>query len=107
MEFDESQHFTEPRRISLEKYPEDLKLGFDRNQLIDLCAKIKGKDNGPPYRDEQRAWYDTLKDFLPTIKGLRPTVRLFARDSVWCDFDPRNSSDVDRFKRFLEFPSEP
>ena len=32
VEFDESQHFTLPRRISLERYPEDLELGFDRKR---------------------------------------------------------------------------
>ncbi len=101
VEFDESQHFTEPRRIALKNYPENLELGFDKEKWIALCKRIKAKDSDPPYRDEQRAWYDTLRDFLPTIKGLKPTVRLFAKDYVWCSFDPNNSSDIKRFKSIL------
>lgn len=61
IEFDESQHFTPPRKITLENYPDELKLGFDRGKWIKLCEKINAKDNDPPYRDEQRAWYDTLR----------------------------------------------
>jgi len=101
LEFDESQHFTLPRRIALERYPDDLKVGFRRERWIRLCKRIDSKDNDPPYRDEQRAWYDTLRDFLPAIRGLKPTVRLFARDFVWCSLNPENPSDVMRFKNIL------
>lgn len=102
VEFDELQHFTEPRRIALENYLEKLELGFNRERWIELCKRIKAKDNDPPYRDEQRAWYDTLRDFLPVIKNLKPTVRLFAKDYVWCSFDPNSSSDVKRFENILK-----
>ncbi len=102
VEFDETQHFTEPRRIALEKYPEELELGFDRERWIKLCMGFNAKDNDPIYRDEQRAWYDTLRDFLPAIKGLKPTVRLFAKDYVWCSFDPDNQSDVKKFENLLK-----
>ena len=101
LEFDESQHFTLPRKIALERYPDDLKMGFSRERWMMLCQRIDSKDNDPPYRDEQRAWYDTLRDFLPAIKGLKPTVRLFARDFVWCSLDPDDPSDVRRFKNLL------
>ena len=101
LEFDESQHFTLPRKIALERYPDDLKRGFSRERWIRLCERIDSKDNDPPYRDEQRAWYDTLRDFLPAIIGLKPTVRLFARDFVWCSLDPEDPSDVRRFKNIL------
>jgi len=101
VEFDESQHFTEMRKITLENYPEKLELGFDRKKWIELCEKINSKDNNPSYRDEQRAWYDTLRDFLPSIKGLKPTVRLFSKDCIWCNFDPNISSDVEKFKSIL------
>jgi hypothetical protein len=100
VEFDESQHFTLPRKITLEHYPE-LELGFDKKRWLMLCEKIKAKDNNPPYRDEQRAWYDTLRDFLPAIKGLKPTVRLFASDLVWCDLNPNNPADIERFKSIM------
>lgn len=103
VEFDESQHFTLPRKITLGNYPEKLKLGFDRERCIALCDKINAKDNHPPYRDEQRAWYDTLRDFLPAIiEGLKPTIRLFARDFVWCSLDPNNPSNVKRFENILK-----
>lgn len=101
VEFDERQHFTEPRRIALEMYPEDLEFGFDIKRWIELCEKINAKDNDPPYRDEQRAWYDTLRDFLPAIQGLKPTIRLFAKDYVWCNLDPNNPSDVKKFENIL------
>ncbi|MEM4713768.1 MAG: hypothetical protein QXQ61_04375, partial [Candidatus Bathyarchaeia archaeon] len=55
VEFDESQHFTLPRKIALEKYPDELELGFNRAKWIALCEKINARDNDPPYRDEQRA----------------------------------------------------
>jgi hypothetical protein len=106
IEFDESQHFTLPRKITLKNYPEELKLGFDRKRWIKLCEKINAKDNDPPYRDEQRAWYDTIRDFLPIIKGLNPTIRLFANDFVWCSLDPNNPSDVKRFENLLKMTSQ-
>lgn len=101
VEFDESQHFTLPRRIALENYPSELELGFSREKWITLCENINARDNDPPYRDEQRAWYDTLRDFLPAIKGLKPTIRLFAEDFAWCSLDPTRISDIERFKKFL------
>lgn len=100
-EYDESQHFTQPRKIALEHYPEGLKLGFDRRRWIELCKKINARDNDPPYRDEQRAWYETIRDFLPAIKGFEPTVRVFMKDFVWCKLNPNNPVDVERFKNIL------
>jgi hypothetical protein len=102
VEFDESQHFTLPRRIALETYPNKRELGFNREKWIALCEKINAKDNDPPYRDEQRAWYDTLRDFMPEIQGLKPTIRLFAGDFAWCSLNPNNTSDVQRFSRYLK-----
>ena len=102
VEFDESQHFTLARKITLEKYPADLKLGFNREKWIRLCKKINAKDNNPAYRDEQRAWYDTLRDFLPAILGLKPTVRIFAKDFVWCSLNSENPKDVEKFRRMIQ-----
>lgn len=106
VEFDESQHFTVARKIALELYPNKMGIGFSTKKWIELCEKINAKDNYPPYRDEQRAWYDTLRDFLPEIKSLNPTIRLFARDFSWCSLNPNNTSDVQRFSRFLQKNSE-
>jgi predicted amidohydrolase len=101
VEFDESQHFTATRKITLEMYPNELGTGFSIKKWIELCEKINARDNHPTYRDEQRAWYDTLRDFLPVLIGLKPTVRLFARDFVWCSLDPENVSDVERFRSMI------
>ena len=102
VEFDESQHFTLPRKIALEHYPESLELGFDKKKWIRLCETIGAKDNDPPCRDEQRAWYDTLRDFLPSIRGLKPIVRLHSKDDVWCSLNPEKLSDVEKFKEMLK-----
>jgi hypothetical protein len=105
VEFDESQHFTACRAIALAAYPEDLLLGFDRRLWLERCHKISAKDNDPPYRDEQRAWYDTLRDFLPEFLDLKPTVRLYAgereRQGGWCNLDPERPQDVQTFRQIL------
>jgi len=108
VEFDESQHFTLPRKIALELYPDELESGFNRGKWIALCQKLDRRDNDRrgPYRDEQRAWYDTLRDFLPAIKGLKPTVRLFAGDLEWSRLNPDDTSDIERFRKLLGKPSE-
>ncbi len=102
VEFDESQHFTLPRKIALEHYPESLETGFDKKRWIHLSEKIRAKDSDPPHRDEQRAWYDTLRDFLPTVQGLKPTIRLYSKDYVWCSLSPESTSDVKKFKGILK-----
>ncbi|MDI9576973.1 MAG: hypothetical protein QM398_02415 [Thermoproteota archaeon] len=102
VEFDESQHFTSARKIALELYPEGLELGFDKKKWIDLCLKLNKKDNDPPYRDEQRAWYDTLRDFLPTVCNLAPTIRVYAQDFPWCTIDPENEAHRAQFVNLLK-----
>ena len=90
-EFDELQHFTVFRQKTLGVYPEDLALGFDRQAYLQLCVKHqemaiqKGTDrfrrktadfpffNG---RAAQRAFFDTFRDWLPPLHGLKPTLRL-------------------------------
>lgn len=80
VEFDESQHFTSPRKLALSVYADAHPLGFDARRWIELCEHHDARDNDPRYRDEQRAWYDTLRDLVPPIMGMQPTVRLYARD---------------------------
>jgi len=101
-EFDESQHFTIPRKLSLECYPHDLKLGFGKGKWMCLCDEIRAKDNDPPFRDEQRAWYDTLRDFVPEIKRLNATVRLYSKEIQWCSLDLKNFDDIEEFKNLIE-----
>jgi hypothetical protein len=75
VEYDERQHFTMPRATALELYPPDLELGFDRGEWISACCTIRATDPTPPYRDEQRAFYDSLRDILAAQNGVR-LVRL-------------------------------
>ena len=98
VEFDESQHFTRPRFISLSHYPSDLMLGYDRHKWMELSRRLDKKDNDPPYRDEQRAWYDTLRDFSSVVLGIRPTVRLYASDKRWCSMEAYKAEDVAFFR---------
>ncbi len=97
VELDESQHFSKARMVSLSHYPRNLPFGFKIDEWIDLCNKIKAVDNDPPYRDEQRAWYDTLRDFLPFMVGLKPTVRIYMGKFRWCSLDPQKESDIQAF----------
>ncbi len=102
MEFDESQHFTIPRKVALSLYPESIKLGFSRKKWMQLCEEIKAKDNDPPFRNEQRAWYDVVRDFLPMIKGFHPTVRIHSKEMQWCELRPDNPEDLEKFRNLLE-----
>ncbi|MFA7398586.1 MAG: hypothetical protein WC046_08895 [Candidatus Bathyarchaeia archaeon] len=101
LEFDESQHFSAARKLALELYPEGLKLGYDKDKWIRLCDELDSKDNDPPYRDEQRAWYDTIRDFMPDVCNLEPTVRIYAGDFPWCSLNPTNKGDLQKFKRLI------
>jgi len=106
VEFDESQHFTEPRKIALSHYPSKIAIGFSREAWMKHCHEIKAYDNDPPFRDEQRAWYDTLRDFIPEMKGFLPTVRLFAKDMTWCSLDSNNVDDIRKFQNLIESKNE-
>lgn len=102
LEFDESQHFTTPRNIALQLYPSTLAIGYDLVRWQALCQQIRACDPYPPYRDEQRAWYDTLRDFAPAVLGLRPTVRLYAKQTEWCRLDPESPTDVEWLRRLID-----
>ena len=101
VEFDESQHFTEPRRLALAVYGDTHTLGFSARRWMELCERHDAKDNDPAFRDEQRAWYDTLRDLVPPTQGFQPTVRLYARDEVWCSLDPDSREDRARFSDLI------
>ena len=101
VEFDESQHFSPCRKLALENYPNALEVGFDKDKWVALCDKYNSKDNDPVYRDEQRAWYDTLRDFAPAILNLKPTIRLHASVEIWCELIPFNEQDMNKFKKHL------
>jgi hypothetical protein len=71
IEYDERQHFTMQRAQALEFYPSDLSLGFDRSEWLNACHTIRATDPTPPFRDEQRAFYDSLRDILAAQNGVR------------------------------------
>ena len=107
VEFDESQHFTIPRKLALSVYADIDSLGFSAKRWMELCEHHNARDNNPPDRDEQRAWYDTLRDLIPSIMGWQPTVRLYARDLVWCSLDPDSREDRERFLDLLHGERSP
>ena len=118
LEFDERQHFTIPRKIALSLYPDEVKVGFDKALWMKLCEELHQVDNDPkvPFRDEQRAWYDTLRDFAPYVlpeKNLLPTKRILDSDrrihSVfdgscfeWCSLDQSNPDDINKFAQLIK-----
>ncbi len=97
VEFDESQHFTKPRGLALSVYAGKQPLGFSAERWMALCGRHDRKDNDPPFRDEQRAWYDALRDLVPSTEGFDPTIRLYAGDEMWCSLDPDNRNHLKRF----------
>jgi hypothetical protein len=91
VEYDERQHFTVPRALCLVEYPNDLPLGFDRENWLEACRTTRACDNEPLYRDEQRAFYDTLRDFLAVRNGFA-LVRINHGDWDWNE--PRSGEHV-------------
>lgn len=104
VEYDESQHFTAPRARVLSLIPATHPLAFDLSRWTLLAQEMNAKDNDPPYRDEQRAWYDVLRDVLPIEHGLGPTSRLLDREVAYCELNPRSPADIATFKRMLGRP---
>jgi len=102
LEFDESQHFSMARLITLQLYPKMLPLGFSLSRWLDLCREIDAQDNEPIDRDERRAWYDVLRDFVPIVYGFNPTVRFYAGDHEWCSLNAANAEDRQLCRRFFE-----
>lgn len=101
IEFDESQHFTKPRDIALSLYPNGQDFGFSVERWRTLCQRLDKRDRYPLYRDEQRAWYDTLRDFAPILTGAGQTIRLYSRDFVWCSLNSGTESDLRAFEQII------
>jgi len=102
LEFDESQHFSRARLVSLSLYPPEFKAGFPISRWKELCRVIDAQDDEPPDRDERRAWYDTLRDLVPTLHGFNPTVRLYANEFRWCSLDSASTKDQETFRSILQ-----
>ena len=101
LEFDESQHFSHARLITLQLYPKTLSMGFSLTRWQDLCREINAVDDQPFDRDERRAWYDVLRDIVPIVYGFKPTVRLYAGAYEWCQLDAANENHLDTFTGLL------
>ena len=101
VEFDESQHFSRARLVTLALYPDNLQSGFSLSHWRELCREIDAKDDQPFDRDERRAWYDTLRDLVPSIHQFKPTVRLYAEDFAWCSLDANSPRDLGIFRDLL------
>lgn len=79
IEIDESQHFTSFRLLTLDHYPDDIPLGFDRNPYRRWAptsdkyrvskAAVGFGDGG---RQRQHAYHDALRDLAtPAMAGSR------------------------------------
>jgi hypothetical protein len=97
VEYDERQHFTLQRAKTIELYPAGLNLGFDREQWIAACQAIRATDPRPPHRDEQRAFYDSLRDILAARNGVRLIRLRFGID----DWTGSGSGTVERLDGIL------
>jgi hypothetical protein len=87
-EFDEYQHFSTPRLKTLEMYPADLPVAYDIQKYQAYCrkhyaeadkyrhAKTTTDFNFVGGRTAQRAYLDCFRDILPSLHGLRPTLRI-------------------------------
>lgn len=88
IEYDERQHFSEARRISLLSYPE-VALNYDRELWICACRDIQAKDNQPKNRDEVRAYYDSARD----IEAAKHGYKLIRIMHGQIDFEADNASE--------------
>jgi hypothetical protein len=107
LEFDESQHFSRARAVTLAMYPESIPVQFSVARWRALCEVIDAADDLPFDRDERRAWYDTLRDLAPFARGLGPTVRLYAGAQKWCALDPRAAHDRALFRAAITAEPSP
>ncbi len=82
IEYDERQHFTISRAIALESYPSNIDLAFDRTAWVSYCKAIRATDPTPYYRDEQRAFYDSLRDILASRHGYT-VLRIKDKEYDW------------------------
>ena len=89
IEYDERQHFSQARKISLLAYP-NISLHYDKNMWIQACNDIQARDNQPKDRDEVRAYYDSVRDIEAAKHGYK-LVRIMHGQT---DFDAPNAKEV-------------
>ena len=103
IEYDERQHFSMARRISLLAYP-DISLCYDKNLWVQACTDIQAKDNQPRDRDEVRAYYDSVRDIEASRNGYK-LVRIMHGQT---DFNSPNASRIleNMLSTVLNLPEE-
>lgn len=84
IEYDENQHFSKARQITLENYPKNIKLSYSITDWINECKKKNAKDNYPADRDEKRAYYDAVRDIEAYKKDYK-LIRIKHGDTDWED----------------------
>ncbi len=105
VELDERQHFTNARAISLNLYPKKAQFGFDVAEWIDLCLQIQATDKDPLWRDEQRAWLDSLRDLawrggdFNNLLEIKFIIRIFERHVIGFSENPKKLSTC--IKKYL------
>ncbi len=99
IEYDERQHFSEARKVSLLAYP-DIPVYFDRQLWIQACNDINAKDGQPVNRDEIRAYYDSVRD-IEASKHEYKLVRIMHGQT---DFEAAGAEES--LKKLLNIKSE-
>ena len=82
IEYDERQHFSQARYVSLSAYPKDIMLGYEKELWMRACKDIQAKDNFPENRDAIRAFYDSVRDIECAKHGYR-LVRIMHGQFDW------------------------
>lgn len=98
IEYDERQHFTVARAVSLKNYPETIKLQFDKRYWIHKSELIKAVDNDKNSRDRDviRALYDSVRDIEAGKHGYK-LIRI-----KHGDFDWESEKAFDRLKSLIQ-----
>jgi hypothetical protein len=89
VEIDEQQHFTTARLRTLRLYPDHQPLGFELDEYIALCRRHQRQADrafahraargfGAGGRQQQRAYYDALRDLVTPAMGHPPLIRIEA-----------------------------
>ncbi|MBE6069367.1 MAG: hypothetical protein E7211_17015 [Clostridium lundense] len=99
IEYDERQHFSEARKVSLLSYT-DISVHFDRQLWIQACNDINAKDGQPVNRDEIRAYYDSVRDIEASKHGYK-LVRIMHGQT---DFEAAGAEES--LKKLLNIKSE-
>ena len=87
IQLDGPEHFTSSRLQTLELYPPEVALGFDRDEHAALCRELRartdGLSRGLPAKGfgfggvaRERAYHDALRDLATPAMGHPPLVRI-------------------------------